>query len=162
LPKPGGERELGILASRLHSTPLDRHRPLWAMHVVERLENDEFAIFLKLHHARIDGLGAVKLLHSALSKDHGARKMPAFGERARAPSWSRPPPQPAAASSLRSRRRAAMRTGSATRCPSSSPTPPPTTRVPSSACGRFAGRARSPRYGSRTSPRGRHSKRSVR
>src|SRR5581483_5357014 len=45
LPKPGGERELGILASRLHSTPLDRHRPLWEMHVIEGLENDEFAIF---------------------------------------------------------------------------------------------------------------------
>jgi WS/DGAT/MGAT family acyltransferase len=80
LPKPGGERELGILASRLHSTPLDRHRPLWEMHVIEGLENDEFAIFLKLHHAQVDGMGAISLLKRVLSKDPETREMPAFWE----------------------------------------------------------------------------------
>ncbi|MBK7904692.1 MAG: hypothetical protein IPJ97_18600 [Proteobacteria bacterium] len=29
LPYPGGERELGILVSRLHSNPMDLDRPLW-------------------------------------------------------------------------------------------------------------------------------------
>jgi WS/DGAT/MGAT family acyltransferase len=80
LPKPGGERELGVLASRLHSTTLDRHRPLWEMHVIEGLENDEFAIFLKLHHAQIDGMGAIRLLERVLSSRPGERNMPAFWE----------------------------------------------------------------------------------
>ncbi|HZZ51148.1 MAG TPA: wax ester/triacylglycerol synthase family O-acyltransferase [Pseudonocardia sp.] len=80
LPKPGGERELGVLASQLHSTPLDRHRPLWEMHVIEGLENDEFAIFLKLHHAQIDGMGAIQLLERVLSPRPEARDMPAFWE----------------------------------------------------------------------------------
>ena len=63
LPKPGGERELGVLASRLHSAPLDRRRPLWEMHVIEGLENDEFALFFKLHHSQIDGMGEIGRAH---------------------------------------------------------------------------------------------------
>jgi len=80
LPKPGGERELGILASRLHSAPLDRRRPLWEMHVIEGLENDEFALFFKLHHSQIDGMGAIRLLERVLSPDPDSRDMPAFWE----------------------------------------------------------------------------------
>jgi WS/DGAT/MGAT family acyltransferase len=80
LPKPGGERELGILASRLHAIPLDRNRPLWEMHVIEGLENNEFAIFFKLHHAQIDGMGSIRLLERVLSPDPDTRDMPAFWE----------------------------------------------------------------------------------
>ena len=35
LPRPGGERELKILASRLFSQALDRSKPLWEMFLVE-------------------------------------------------------------------------------------------------------------------------------
>jgi WS/DGAT/MGAT family acyltransferase len=85
LPKPGGERELGVLASRLHSTPLDRRRPLWEMHVIEGLENNRFAIFLKLHHSQIDGMGGIRLLERVLSTSPRTRKMRAF--------WEVPPKQ---------------------------------------------------------------------
>ena len=50
LPKPGGERELGILISRLHSNHMDFHRPLWECHFIEGLENNRFAIYTKIHH----------------------------------------------------------------------------------------------------------------
>jgi WS/DGAT/MGAT family acyltransferase len=80
LPKPGGERELGILASRLHSTPLDRRRPHWEMHVIEGLENNEFAMFFKLHHSQIDGMGSIRLLERVLSPDPDTRDAPAFWE----------------------------------------------------------------------------------
>ena len=61
LPRPGGERELKILASRLFSQALDRSKPLWEMFLVEDLEGDRFAIIIKSHHAMIDGISGVDI-----------------------------------------------------------------------------------------------------
>lgn len=69
LPYPGGERELGVLISRLHSHRLDRRRPLWELHVIEGLENGRFAIYLKLHHGQLDGMGSVRLIERTFSTD---------------------------------------------------------------------------------------------
>lgn len=76
LPKPGGERELGVLVSRLHSNPLDRTRPLWECHVIEGLENGRIAIYTKVHHSQIDGMGGMRLLSRFLSTDPEARDLP--------------------------------------------------------------------------------------
>lgn len=75
LPAPGGERELGRLVSRLHSFPLDRRRPLWECHVIEGLEGGRFAIYLKLHHGQLDGVGAARLMSRVLSPNPGATGM---------------------------------------------------------------------------------------
>src|SRR3546814_9136282 len=61
LPRPGGERELGQLVSRLHSHRLNRRRPLWECHVIEGLENHRFAIYTKIHHALADGVTTMSL-----------------------------------------------------------------------------------------------------
>ena len=58
LPKPGGELELGIILSRLHSLALDRSRPLWEFHLIEGLEQERFAFYLKVHHALIENVNA--------------------------------------------------------------------------------------------------------
>ena len=76
LPKPGSERELGILVSRLHSHPLDFSRPLWECHIIEGLENNRFAIYTKMHHSMIDGISGVRLLQKILSRDPDAVHMP--------------------------------------------------------------------------------------
>ena len=68
LPKPGGERELGILISRLHSQPLDLKKPLWECHIIEGLENRRFAIYIKMHHSLIDGISGVRLLQRILKE----------------------------------------------------------------------------------------------
>jgi len=86
LPKPGGERELGILVSRLHSHPLDFKRPLWEMHIIEGLENNRFAIYTKFHHSLIDGVSGVRMLQRLMTTDPNNRTQP--------PAWSIKPPKP--------------------------------------------------------------------
>lgn len=87
LPWPGDERELGILVSRLHSTALDFHRPPWEAHLIEGLEGDRFAIYVKVHHALVDGFTGMRLLTRALSADPDDGETPMF--------FSRPPPETA-------------------------------------------------------------------
>ena len=67
LPKPGRYRELFALVSRLHSTLLDRSRPLWEMYLIEGLEGNQFAIYLKIHHCMMDGAASMHLFHAMLS-----------------------------------------------------------------------------------------------
>jgi len=61
LPRPGTDGQLKALAGRIVSTPLDRHKPLWELWVVEGLDDDRFAIIAKIHHCMIDGLSGVDL-----------------------------------------------------------------------------------------------------
>lgn len=64
LPKPRDWRQLKIMTSRLISRPMDLHRPLWEMYIIEGLEelegipSDAFAMLIKLHHAVFDGAAA--------------------------------------------------------------------------------------------------------
>lgn len=69
LPAPGGERELGVLISRLHSHQLDFSRPLWEFHLIEGLENNRFALYVKMHHSQVDGVGGMKMLQKMLTPD---------------------------------------------------------------------------------------------
>ncbi len=60
LPRPGDWRQFCILASRLHARPLDMHRPVWEMYVIDGLDNvswlprGSFALLVKLHHVALD------------------------------------------------------------------------------------------------------------
>ncbi len=69
LPKPGRYRELFTLVSRLHGTLLERSRPLWEMHLIEGLQNRQFAVYTKTHHAAVDGARSVHISRSMLSSD---------------------------------------------------------------------------------------------
>lgn len=72
LPQPGRMDELLQLVSRVHERQLDRHRPLWEMHLIEGLPNNRFALYVKVHHALIDGAGGLALAKSLLSTDRKA------------------------------------------------------------------------------------------
>lgn len=78
LPHPGDERELGILVSRLHSHPLDLTRPPWEMHLIEGLEGGRFALYVKFHHALVDGYSAIQLLNRSMSPDPSSRSEQMF------------------------------------------------------------------------------------
>ena len=86
LPQPGRVRELLALVSRLHSTLLDRHRPLWELHLIEGLAGGRFAVYSKLHHSVMDGVSGMRLLQNSLSTDPDDVDVPAF--------WTQRPKRP--------------------------------------------------------------------
>jgi diacylglycerol O-acyltransferase len=78
LPRPARVRELLTLCSRLHSSLLDRHRPLWELHLIEGLDDGRFAVYFKTHHALVDGVSALRLLGRMLTDDPDDRSVPPF------------------------------------------------------------------------------------
>lgn len=69
LPAPGGNRQFFDLLSTLHSGMLDRTRPLWEAYVISGLEGGRFAVYIKSHHALLDGVSGMRLLRNSLSTD---------------------------------------------------------------------------------------------
>ncbi|TXS92861.1 wax ester/triacylglycerol synthase family O-acyltransferase [Parahaliea maris] len=67
LPQPGRFRELFVLISRLHGMLLDRNRPLWESYLIEGLQNRQFALYTKMHHAATDGAGAMHMANAMYS-----------------------------------------------------------------------------------------------
>jgi diacylglycerol O-acyltransferase / wax synthase len=64
LPKPGTMAQLEALAARLHSSLLDRSRPLWEFYVIEGLADGRLGFYSKVHHAAVDGQAAVAMGNS--------------------------------------------------------------------------------------------------
>ena len=69
LPKPGNRAQLDKLVGRLHSSLLDRSRPLWEFYVIEGVQSPadappdtrHVAFYSKVHHAALDGAAGVAL-----------------------------------------------------------------------------------------------------
>jgi len=80
LPRPGRVRELLELTSRLHGTLLDRHRPLWEVHVIEGLADGRVAVYMKTHHALIDGVSASRVWYRSLSSDPQGQFVPGWAQ----------------------------------------------------------------------------------
>lgn len=67
LPKPGRIRELLAMVSRVHCGHLDRAYPLWQMYLIEGLADGRFAVYIKVHHALMDGIAGIRLLMRSMS-----------------------------------------------------------------------------------------------
>jgi WS/DGAT/MGAT family acyltransferase len=89
VPSPGRIRELLQLTSRWHGGLLDRHRPLWEVHVVEGLNDGRLAVYSKIHHAMVDGVSALRLMQKSFSTDPDARDC--------LPPWLQPDREPRSA-----------------------------------------------------------------
>jgi diacylglycerol O-acyltransferase len=59
LPPPGGDAELAAFVGSEFSRKLDRDRPLWELNVVEGLARRRVALIPRMHHALVDGIGAI-------------------------------------------------------------------------------------------------------
>jgi WS/DGAT/MGAT family acyltransferase len=74
LPKPGSRAQLDKLVGRLHSSLLDRSRPLWEFYVIEGLQTPtdaptgtkHVAFYSKVHHAAVDGAAGVALANAIM------------------------------------------------------------------------------------------------
>jgi WS/DGAT/MGAT family acyltransferase len=62
LPKPGTRRQLYAVVERFHAQPLDRQHPLWEIAFIEGLEGGRGAVYIKVHHALVDGISAIRTL----------------------------------------------------------------------------------------------------
>ena len=66
LSKPGSMAQLEAYVGRLHSSLLDRSRPLWEFYVIEGLSTGQVAFYTKAHHAGMDGAAGVALTNAIM------------------------------------------------------------------------------------------------
>lgn len=64
LPSPGTHAQLMAVVGRLHSIIMDRSRPLWEIALIEGVQGGGYAMYLKLHHAGLDGLAGQRLVEA--------------------------------------------------------------------------------------------------
>ncbi len=93
IPRPGRIRELLSLVSRLHTPPLDRHRPMWEAYLIEGLADGRVALYWRASHALMDGVAAMRQLLASFTPDPDVRDM--------VPPWALDPNAPPAKSKLR-------------------------------------------------------------
>jgi len=62
LPSPGDDNVLSRVGGELFVELLDRNRPLWKATVLQGHESGGTIVFLKLHHAMVDGVSSIDLL----------------------------------------------------------------------------------------------------
>ena len=75
LPKPGSMAQLEALAARLHSSLLDRSRPLWEFYVIEGLADGRLGFYSKVHHSAVDGQAAVAMGNSVFDMTPEPRRV---------------------------------------------------------------------------------------
>jgi len=78
LPAGSGLPQLWELVSTLHSERLEMSAPLWSSCLIDGLTDGRFALYVKVHHIVIDGVGGLKMISDSLSPDPGRRRMPPF------------------------------------------------------------------------------------
>ncbi|MER5321246.1 WS/DGAT/MGAT family O-acyltransferase [Streptosporangium roseum] len=66
LPAPGTDEQLGEQVARLHARRLDRRRPLWEMYLIHGLSGGRTALYMKVHHAAVDGVTGADVLAALL------------------------------------------------------------------------------------------------
>jgi WS/DGAT/MGAT family acyltransferase len=74
LPGRGGKRELERFVSQQASTPLDKTKPLWQFHLVEKYRGGGSALVTRIHHCYADGMALVQVMLSMTDTAREARK----------------------------------------------------------------------------------------
>lgn len=72
------ERDLFAYCSELHEPLLDRDRPMWEFHLIDRVIGGRFAIYCKMHHAYADGVTMSRWIIRSMSETSKAKKLKAI------------------------------------------------------------------------------------
>ncbi|MES2261938.1 MAG: wax ester/triacylglycerol synthase family O-acyltransferase [Pseudomonadota bacterium] len=75
LSKPGSNQQLQQLVARLHSSLMDRSRPLWELVVIDGLKTGQVALYAKAHHSAIDGQAGVALARALFDLEPQGRQI---------------------------------------------------------------------------------------
>ncbi|HEX5484918.1 MAG TPA: wax ester/triacylglycerol synthase family O-acyltransferase [Limnobacter sp.] len=78
LPKPGRIRELLELVSKLHASQMDRAKPLWEAYLIDGIEDGRVGLYVKVHHALVDGVACMKMLQRSMADSPDIHDMPPF------------------------------------------------------------------------------------
>ena len=71
LPAPGDKTELQEMIANLTIAPLDTHKPLWQVHLIENY-GDGCVLFFRIHHCITDGIAGIFLLLSMADQEPDA------------------------------------------------------------------------------------------
>ncbi len=66
LPRPGTHAQMEACAARIHATLMDRCRPLWEAYVIEGLQTGQIGLYMRVHHAVLDGAAGMALAGALL------------------------------------------------------------------------------------------------
>ncbi len=68
LPSPGGKVELQEMVSDMMAAPLDPHKPLWQVHLIENFGEGSVVLF-RIHHCIADGIALIYVLLAAADSE---------------------------------------------------------------------------------------------
>jgi len=70
----GGEAHLRRLCGEIHEAMLDRHVPLWEMHLIDGISGDRQGLLVKTHHSITDGLAGMQIAELLFDPAPGASR----------------------------------------------------------------------------------------
>ena len=91
LPAGADDDALLELVQRLHETTMDRSRPGFEMFFIEGLAGGGFALFVRLHHAIVDGASAMSLLLGSMNDAAATKRIQPFFALELSAARARPP-----------------------------------------------------------------------
>ena len=71
LPSPGGKPELQEMVSDMMAAPLDPHKPLWQVHLIENYGKGSVVLF-RIHHCIADGIALIYVVLAAADSEADA------------------------------------------------------------------------------------------
>ncbi len=75
------ERDLFAYCSEMHEPLMDRQKPMWEFHIIDRVSGGRFAIYSKMHHAYADGVTMSRWTMSSLNTTAKAQNLKAIWAR---------------------------------------------------------------------------------